>query len=143
MEEEIIPESPTPWECCGKIQCNCNQNISPISYPSDYPNEIQENSPEEDVNVIFTPAYIYPIPELIEIYEENIHIKSVVAYQPIQRGGSKCTFECDVENHHIHTYCSSCKKNLPYRTVIHECEIGINEEQIHPDMQNYFLINTL
>ncbi|HWZ22654.1 MAG TPA: hypothetical protein VNW06_08370, partial [Cytophagaceae bacterium] len=56
MEKEMIPESPTPWECCGEIQCICNQNISPISYPSDYSNEIQESSSEEDTNVIFTPT---------------------------------------------------------------------------------------
>src|ERR1700722_3030637 len=123
---EIIPGNSTPWECYGEIQCVCNQNILPISYPSDYPNEIQEDFPEENINVIFTSTYTYPI----EIYEENIHIKSVITYQPIEKEGSKCTFECNIENYHIHTYCSSCKKNLPYRIVIHKCEIGINKKQI-------------
>jgi hypothetical protein len=151
-EEEIIPESPIPWECCGEIQCICNEESSQLSYPSDYPDEEKEEVLEdssqienEDFNNNYpvpTPAYTYTFQELNEIYAENISIKQVIAHQPIERGGSKCTFECDIENHHIHTYCKNCKRNLQYGLNIHDCEIGIELGKIHPDMRSDFLIST-
>ena len=151
-EREVIPESPIPWECCGEIQCTCHEETSQLSYPSNYPNEEREGSLEnssqtEDENFnnnypVPTPAYTYTFQELNEIYAENISIKQVIANQPIERGGSKCTFECDIENHHIHTYCKNCKRNLQYGLNIHDCEIGIEFGKIHPDMKSDFLINT-
>ena len=75
----MIPKSPIPWECCGEIQCICNEEISQLSYPSNYQNEIQDSFSEKNLKEIHIPAYNYPIPELVEIYEENITIKQVIA----------------------------------------------------------------
>ena len=47
----------------------------------------------------------------------------------------------DTENHHIHTYCKDCKRNLPYDTTIHNCIVGVKSGQKHPDMNPNFLVN--
>ena len=39
---------------------------------------------------------------LENMYAENIRIKQVIAGLPITHGGSRCTIECDTENHHVH-----------------------------------------
>jgi hypothetical protein len=78
-----------------------------------------------------------------EIYRANIKVKQVIANQPITKGGSQCTFACDTENHHLHTYCKLCKKNLHYGTIIHDCTIGYGLGKIQPDMDPSFLINNL
>ncbi|CAG8759708.1 hypothetical protein GLOIN_2v1482001 [Rhizophagus irregularis DAOM 181602=DAOM 197198] len=49
--------------------------------------------------------------------------------------------ECDTENHHVHTYCTMCKKNLFYGTTIYDCIIGFTLGKIRPDMNPKFLIN--
>ena len=85
--------------------------------------------------------YESPKSEMEEIYRTNIKIKQVIANQPITKGGSQCTFACDTENHHIHTYCKMCKKNLHYGLVIHDCTIGFGRGKIQPDMDPGFLIN--
>src|SRR6266536_1664007 len=90
--------------------------------------------------------YIYqPTKEEVEdLFKQNIKIKQVIAGQPILRGGSRCDdFMCDIENHHIHTYCKMCKRNLPYGTTIHRCLFGFDLGQIHPDMDPKFLVNNL
>jgi len=87
--------------------------------------------------------YKSPNDELEEIYRDNIKIKQVIAGQPITRGGSQCTFSCDTENHHVHTYCKACKKNLMYRTIIHDCIIGYGLGKIQPDMKPEYLTNDL
>ena len=141
---------PIPWKCCEEIQCTCNEETSQLSYSSSDLKEEKEESLEnlsqiEDENnnySVSTPAYTYTFQELNEIYAENISIKQVIANQPIERKGSKCTFECDIENHHIHTYCKNCKRNLQYELNIHNYEIGIEFGKIHPDMRYNFLINT-
>ncbi|RGB41073.1 hypothetical protein C1646_663370 [Rhizophagus diaphanus] len=53
-------------------------------------------------------------------YVDNIKIKQVITSQPINYGGSRCTMECDTENHHMHIYCMMCKKNLFYGTTIYD-----------------------
>ena len=78
---------------------------------------------------------------LENMYAENIKIKQVIAGQPINHGGSHCTMECDTENHHVHTYCTMCKKNLFYGTTIHDCIIGFTLGKIRPDMNPEYLIN--
>ncbi|CAB4434010.1 unnamed protein product [Rhizophagus irregularis] len=75
------------------------------------------------------------------MYLENIKIKQVIAGQPINHDGSCCTMECDTENHHVHTYCTMCKKNLFYGTTIHDCIIGFTLGKIRPDMNPEYLIN--
>ena len=82
--------------------------------------------------------------EVEDLFKQNIKIKQVIAGQPILRGGSRCDdFMCDIENHHIHTYCKVCKRNLPYGTTIHRCLFGFDLGQIHPDMDPKFLVNNL
>jgi hypothetical protein len=81
--------------------------------------------------------------ELEEIYRENIKIKQVIAGQPITRGGLQCTFSCDTENYHMHTYCKACKKNLLYETIIHDCVIGYGLGKIQPDMKPEYLTNDI
>ena len=76
------------------------------------------------------------------MYEKNIKIKPVIAGQPINRGGSRCTKACDIENHHTHTYCKACKRNLPYETLVHDCVMGFELGKIRPGMDPRFLINT-
>ena len=72
----------------------------------------------------------------------NIKIKQVIANQPISTGGSRCTFDCDIENHHIHTYCKACQRNLPYGTIVHDCVVGFSREKIRPPMDPCYLIST-
>ena len=51
----------------------------------------------------------------------------------------------DIENHHIHTYCKNCKRNLPnlpYGTVVHDCTFGFGVGMIHPEMNPIYLVNT-
>jgi hypothetical protein len=80
--------------------------------------------------------------DLENMYAQNIQIKQVIANQPITRGGSRCDFSCDIENHHVHTYCKMCKKNLFYGITIHDCIIGFSRGKIRPDMNPEYLINT-
>jgi len=94
-------------------------------------------------HLLITVGYQCPKDEMIEIYKENIKVKQVIANQPITKGGSKCTDFCDIENHHIHTYCKACKHNLPYGIVLHDCIIGFERGKIHPDMNSNYLINDL
>ena len=68
-------------------------------------------------------AYRYNRDEVAKAYAALIKIKQVIAGQPITRGGSQCTDACDIENHHIHTYCPGCKRNLMYGTTVHPCDI--------------------
>ena len=49
---------------------------------------------------------------------------------------------CDTFNHHLHTYCKACKRNLANGTVLHDCIIGIGVGKIHPEMNPAYLINT-
>jgi hypothetical protein len=67
-------------------------------------------------------------------------MKNVIAGQPIIRGGSHCTNACDIENHHTHTYCKACKRNLPYGTIVHNCIIGFELGKTRPGMDPAYLV---
>lgn len=113
---------------------------------NNYPDDSDENSArptyEQDEEEIYeTVAYTYSLKEINEIYRSQIKIKNVVANQPITRGGSKCTLFCDTENHHTHTYCTVCKRNLWYGTVFHDCEVGFAPGKKHPEMKPQYLVN--
>ena len=95
----------------------------------------------EDVNGINTVAYNYSAQEVRDIFAANIKIKQVIAGQPITRGGSQCTLDCDIENHHVHCYCKACKRNLPYGTTCHNCVVGFTPGKIYPEMNPLYLIN--
>ena len=60
-----------------------------------------------NTGLITTVGYNSSQDELEEIYRESIKIKQVITGQPINRGGSQCTFSYDTENYHIHTYCKA------------------------------------
>ena len=144
-EDEIIPEFPTPYECCGEIICTCEaETPSERSYDSTHWNEDYMINPDRihfKDELVETVAYTFTCEEIIALYEDSIVEKQVIANQPIRRGGSKCTFSCDLENHHLHTYCKACKRNLPYGTIVHSCTVGFNLGQKRPDMNPEYLIN--
>ena len=93
--------------------------------------------------IIITVGYQSSPEEMQNIYKTNIKIKQVIAGQPINSEGSRCNYSCDIENHHLHTYCKACKTNLPYNTVEHECIIGYKLGQIQPDMDPRYLDNQI
>ena len=85
-------------------------------------------------------GYQYTRQELERLYAQNIRIRQVIAGQPYTRGNGQCTFACDTENHHIHTYCTKCKNNLPYGTTVHLCVLPTRGEPFFV-MDPTFLIN--
>ena len=86
-------------------------------------------------------AYTLKIKDFAQLYLSNLKMKNVIAGQPIIRGGSHCTNTCDIENHHTHTYCKACKRNLPYGTIVHDCVIGFELGKTRPEMDPAYLVN--
>ena len=107
--------------------------------------EISENFPPHFIGLSDPNAqcigYRYTRQELERLYSQNIRIRQVIAGQPYTRGNGQCTLACDMENHHIHTYCVGCKRNLSYGTTIHHCNLPARGEP-HFVMDPTFLINT-
>ena len=98
---------------------------------------------EDDTASIFR-AYQYSEQELFRIYLSNIVVKQVIAGQPIKKGGSKCTDACyygETVDHHTHTYCKCCKRNLFTDEVVHNCTWGIGPGELHPEMNPEYLVN--
>ena len=98
---------------------------------------------ENDATITFR-AYQYSEQELFRIYLSNIIVKQVIASQPIKKGESKCTDACYFEStvdHHTHTYCKCCKRNLFTDGVVHDCTWGIGLGERHPDMDPEYLVN--
>jgi len=79
--------------------------------------------------------------EIQQLYQENIKITQVIAGQPIQRGGNRCSDSCDTYNHHVHTYCKFCKRQLLFGQIQHECDWGFEVGNVHPGMNPMFVIN--
>jgi hypothetical protein len=86
-------------------------------------------------------AYMPTPKEFHNMYAKNLRIKQVIANQPIKKGGSKCTKACNVENHHQHTYCMQCQRNLPYDTLVHDCKIGYEVGKVRPEMDPTYIVN--
>ena len=101
--------------------------------------ERQQNDKREPIYE--TIAYTYTNQEVLDLYRDNIRVKQVIAGQPITKGGSRCDINCDTDNHHLHTYCKVCKRNLMYGTIIHDCTVGIGIGKIHPVMDPAYLVN--
>jgi len=71
-----------------------------------------------------------------------IEQKWVIAGRPINDGKWQCDDFCDWENHHLHTWCSSCQIRLDRMdTQNHGCQYGIGLGQIHPGMDPSALQN--
>ena len=85
-------------------------------------------------------GYKYTRQELERLYTQNIRIRQVIAGQPYTRGNGQCTLACDTENHHTHTYCVKCKRNLFYGTTIHHCALPARGEPYFV-MDPAFLVN--
>ena len=100
-------------------------------------NERMEDLANVPVNSSWTPTR----EELEVLYLSAMKIKQVIAGQPITRGGSRCDYTCDTENHHVHTYCTICKRNFLYGTTIHSCTMEFELGQIHPVMNSKYLVN--
>ena len=117
--------------------------------PEDFPLPLScsESTVSEDRNhfdelqPLVTPAYTFSARELRDLYMASIRIRQVIAGCPITKGGSRCSYDCDTENHHVHTYCKLCKRNLPYGTSVHNCIVGFAPGQIKFDMNPDYLIN--
>ena len=100
-------------------------------------------SKEADAATIFQ-AYRYSQQELYRLYLSNIVVKQVIAGQPIKRGGSKCTnayYYEETVDHHIHTYCKCCKRNLFTNEIVYDCIWEIGQNELHPEMDPEYLIN--
>lgn len=146
-QEEIILETETEMEeninGWGRIK---TEMPTPNDYAEDdwgtsYPDSEPDTKSNKGDDVIYTVAYTFTRREFEDMYRSHIRVRQVIAGQPITRGGSKCDDYCDIENHHVHTYCKACQRNLPYGTVVHNCKIGLEPGKIHPDMDPNYLVN--
>ena len=121
--------------------------LTPNQYADDdwganYPeSETEQRNAKRENDYVYTVAYTYTRQEFENIYKPHIQIKQVIAGQSITRGGSRCNSFCDIENHHIHTYCKMCQRNLPYGTIVHNCKVGLEPGKIHPGMDPDYLVN--
>ncbi len=74
--------------------------------------------------------------------EDIIETRWVTANQPNRRGKWKCDDYCDIENHHLHIWCSICEKRIDHEDRInHDCRFGMSCGQIHPEMNPDYLYN--
>jgi len=132
---------------CGFL----DDQVATIKYLAN-PSEYSDDSDEDDINIITHedhPKIVdlftceLPFEEYLACFSGNIVQKQVIAGQPIQREGSRCTFSCDIENHHIHNYCKACKTNLPYGTILYDCIIKFGNSKIQLNINLTFLVNTV
>ena len=139
-----------PCRNCGEFTCNgCYSNDFNVYDFYDYDCSPWTLSDSDETEAGYNMQHIYaqvtPYPNLEQetndIIVKNVIEKQVIAGQPITRGGSRCTWDCDTENHHVHTYCKACKRNLPYGTTLHDCVIGFTLGKIRPEMNPQYLVN--
>jgi hypothetical protein len=144
-DQEQIPRFIDTWpNLREEYYPNWGESEMTIFQQEELSDDLTEPSYEDDIEELFslyTVAWEYCQGELEDIYKENIKEKWVIANQPITHGGSRCTFSCDTENHHLHTYCKACQRNLLSGTVIHNCNVGLLLGQVHPDMNAIYLVN--
>ncbi|GBC39113.2 retroviral-like aspartic protease 1 [Rhizophagus irregularis DAOM 181602=DAOM 197198] len=104
--------SPSPYSCCNEIICQCNEDnysIDTEEYNNSWERQIygdafSDYSEENQINIEEHIAWTMcgmNRQALENMYLENIKIKQVIAGQQINHGGSRCTMECDTENHHV------------------------------------------
>ncbi|HVI20899.1 MAG TPA: ribonuclease H family protein, partial [Bacillus sp. (in: firmicutes)] len=106
---------------------------------------LPDNEEEKEIsNVwsVWTISYFYTEQEVKELYNNLIKTKWVIANQPIKNGKWECDQHCDTENHHLHSYCTICQKQIyPGMEYNHGCRFGFGLGNIHPDMNPRYLIN--
>ncbi|GBC49993.2 retroviral-like aspartic protease 1 [Rhizophagus irregularis DAOM 181602=DAOM 197198] len=106
-----LARSPSPYSCCNEIICQCNEDnysINTEEYNNSWERQINgevfsDYSEENQLNIEEHIAWTMcgmDRQAIENMYLENIKIKQVIAGQPINHGGSRCTMECDTENHH-------------------------------------------
>jgi hypothetical protein len=129
------------WPGSPDQQINDEDDYTPFNEFWSEARTQQEQEIKELFSITVKPEYSFP--ELLkwsfrDLLEENIVTKHVVANQPIRKGGSKCTWECDEENHHQHNYCKLCKRNLPYGVKWHQnCKYGFERDVRPPFNPDY------
>ena len=72
----------------------------------DLSNEAEQHI--DEVWGIWTVAWTYSREEVTRLMNDIIETRWVTANQPNRRGKWKCDDYCDIENHHMHTWCSVC-----------------------------------
>ncbi len=106
----------------------------------DLSNEVERHI--DEVWGIWTVAWTYSREEVTQLMDNIIETRWVTANQPIKRGKWKCNDYCDVENHHVHSWCTICLRRINHEERLnHNCRFGIGRGQIHPDMDPNHLYN--
>jgi hypothetical protein len=106
----------------------------------DLSDEIEQHI--DEVWGIWTVAWTYSREEVTNLINNIIETKWVVANQPMKRGKWKCDDYCDVENHHLHSWCTICQRRIDREERLnHNCRFGIGRGQVHPDMNPDYLYN--
>jgi hypothetical protein len=97
---------------------------------------------EQEIAFLWTVAYTFSKSEVQQLYKEITEIRQVIANQPIRRGRWQCQPWCDEENHHIHTWCTICAKQIiPGTERSHPCKFGFELGNIRPEMNPKYLVN--
>ena len=106
----------------------------------DLSNEVEQHI--DEVWGVWTVAWTYSREEADRLMNDIIETKWVTANQPLRRGRWKCNEYCDLENHHMHSWCTICQKRIDHEERSnHNCRFGIGQGQIHPDMDPNYLYN--
>jgi hypothetical protein len=102
------------------------------------------NQETEQEDTIYTTAWIYSRQEIQTINSNLIKERWVIANQPINQGKMQCHGFCDIENHHLHKWCTICQIKDDHNT--HQCRFGFKNDEnqlgkVHPDMDPAALVN--
>ena len=106
----------------------------------DLSNEIERHI--DEVWGFWTVAWTYDKNEVTQLLNDVIETRWVTANQPNKGGKWKCTNYCDVENHHVHIWCTICQRRIDHEERLnHNCRFGLGRGQLHPDMDPNHLYN--
>src|SRR5438045_1683318 len=117
-----------------------NETLNDYWGTPDLSNEIENHI--EEVWGFWTVAWTYDKNEVTQLLNDVIETRWVTANQPNKRGKWKCTNYCDVENHHVHTWCTICQRRIDHEERLnHNCRFGLGRGQLHPEMDPAYLYN--
>src|SRR5436305_10201755 len=106
----------------------------------DLSNEIKRHI--DEVWGFWTVAWTYDKNEVTQLLNDVIETRWVTANQPNKGEKWKCTNYCDVENHHVHIWCTICQRRIDHEERLnHNCHFGLGRGQLHPDMDPNHLYN--